>query len=1312
MDYQITGRLVNEIGDGLKNLLVVFYDTDRKLKIPKNLKKTVTEYLEDKGSERLGSTYSREDGSFDFDYKYEDFAPQKEEKRPDIFVVVLSPEEKGKELADRILYFSDYPVHNGGKSEALLINVSSLDKSVITSVYGSGETKISTILKSIEGDEKEERLLKKHLAPKIAKKLEKHKKRNEKANTLFANLSALPKKIRENPLFLSQSNSLADATIYSIEKGVEQLEFNVPAAMDIQISDEEKKKLGIDDNTNPINEISIPYGKYCGLLSKKTKGKTLVRKQSLKDIIDAVLKKEDRETDTSNPEDSEERTESSTPTTSIVEGEEIKFTRDKISEVYGPIQNTLDNSVLYASVKTRVNFDQDTSPINQKAFHDFHNLQIAFKDVWREILDRTLEEQFKEWYNEIVDIVEEYHIDWEPMTEAEIILQEDLERALLQESMDFREVISILNEKSSIVGEGLPIPEKLSEYDIPNIGSWDKLSISQQSSIIKIIEKQHLDQYSEKSESEKIDNLIELFLGNYFEILKNIKWSNEPSEYFGKSLEEVYNIERVKKINNSGELTPPKGGWGWEYFKNRIILSRENFNTQEFSFFHDSLNVHWDNSKTSSQSIDINFSKFIRNLLKTEKTAQIVNILKDPRGIKSRVARLLKEINQRLLEPYAFHVFAKDSVNYGIMTTYRQEWTPSNWQVGDLVSTMPLTPGEKRKFTKKLKVKKTRSQKEVESSLSRHTDEASYVTKAHSEIFKKVNTATNFNLTIEGNLAFQAGVAQGGVKTTTGYKNDQSTESSAKKKSIRESTKKAASEFKNERSVEIISKEESDYEESTSGEISNPNNEITVTYLFYELERQYIVSENLHKLTPVILVAFDVPAPQEVDEDWLLTHEWILRRILLDDSFHEALDYLREGLIGDEINYEAAKGHYHQQKEIVDDMAANVYNLMTLKSRLQSKFNTATNSKNIVGFKERKRDNAKTESIFGAIFNPVQLFSTLPDYNEAKNELTGQYDSEFFEAERKALESRVNQVREELASAEEELASETNALEKAKNQMMAFTAKIYTKRNLINQLRIHVKQNILYYMQGIWEHEPPDQRFFRLYNVEASMPIPGEDVKVEMVNGGFRTGSSIADRLGIPGTRSTGTYVNFPKPDRIDKRPLHEIADIDNLLGFKGNYAIFPLKTCTYITDFMMKDYVNEYLNLKDPDFDGEISTEDLEEIHTRIKEDPEHKELAERIAEILTARFANPVIKDDVIVVPTGQLFIEALPGKHALLEDFKLKHRAMDVLKVQEEVREAQIENLRKSARVLNKDYEDADIDKNINISGTNSNLNIETD
>ena len=93
-----------------------------------------------------------------------------------------------------------------------------------------------------------------------------------------------------------------------------------------------------------------------------------------------------------------------------------------------------------------------------------------------------------------------------------------------------------------------------------------------------------------------------------------------------------------------------------------------------------------------------------------------------------------------------------------------------------------------------------------------------------------------------------------------------------------------------------------DRRRTTFHEIQNPNDELAVTYLFYELQRTYRISERIHKLTPVILVANDVPAPDEIDDAWLVAHDWILRRVILDDSFRPALEYLTKSFVGAEVN--------------------------------------------------------------------------------------------------------------------------------------------------------------------------------------------------------------------------------------------------------------------------------------------------------------------------------------------------------------------------------------------------------------------------
>ena len=71
-------------------------------------------------------------------------------------------------------------------------------------------------------------------------------------------------------------------------------------------------------------------------------------------------------------------------------------------------------------------------------------------------------------------------------------------------------------------------------------------------------------------------------------------------------------------------------------------------------------------------------------------------------------------------------------------------------------------------------------------------------------------------------------------------------------------------------------------------------------------------------------------------------------------------------------------------------------------------------------------------------------------------------------------------------------------------------------------------------------------------------------------------------------------------------------------------------------------------------------------------------------------------------IIVPTGSLFIEALPATTSLMERFKMLHRAIDVKKVQAEVRKAELENLRLVDRILHDEREDPYIEKKIVIEG----------
>ncbi len=126
----------------------------------------------------------------------------------------------------------------------------------------------------------------------------------------------------------------------------------------------------------------------------------------------------------------------------------------------------------------------------------------------------------------------------------------------------------------------------------------------------------------------------------------------------------------------------------------------------------------------------------------------------------------------------------------------------------------------------------------------------------------------------------------------------------------------------------------------------------------------------------------------------------------------------------------------------------------------------------------------------------------------------------------------------------------------------------------IARLQVHVINNVMYYMQAIWTHEPPDQRYFRLHNV----PIP--DLTHKARNFRVNFDSVLATGLGAPhlalprfGGRAAKAYPYESVTslnDAITFKPLSQVADLDNLLGFKGNYMVFPLKESNPLTDFMM----------------------------------------------------------------------------------------------------------------------------------------------
>ncbi len=640
-------------------------------------------------------------------------------------------------------------------------------------------------------------------------------------------------------------------------------------------------------------------------------------------------------------------------------------------------------------------------------------------------------------------------------------------------------------------------------------------------------------------------------------------------------------------------------------------------------------------------------------------------------------------------EGYPFAVFAAGTVNFGLLVTYRQRWEPLSYQVGRLAKTLTLAPKESLSFTTRQVIKTSMSQKQMNANQSMRKQDADDTRRDEAEIIERADSKTNFSMSSSG--GFDLGPLGEG-DSTTNFGKDVASGSQETKRAFREAVRRASQEYRDERKVEVETSISVETETTEKREISNPNDELPLTYLFYELQRRYRVSEKLHRLTPVVLVAQKVPAPGAINEAWLLRYDWIVRRFLLDDSFQPALEYVVSRMHGDRI--------------ILGELKRNVDDLRAAVSQLKDQL-----------VEVRRQIGARYEALEASIARQAAIAEEEDSegYVEKGWESLAWSSDESEEAAR-IREDAARDAYERAAREEQDvrarLEREVTALQLATDSYVKAQATHANHQAQISRLLQHIRDNILYYMQGIWSYEPPDQRFFRHHTIEAPRLLPNFKVYTLELMDEWPVG--VTPVAGKQCYRVTLVLQVDADLTSAEKRgTLAELAELDKPLGFKGNYIMFPLKKSNALTDYMMTPYLDEVMGLRDPDALGNWTLDEFSDYVACLRE-----ELGEQFAEVeadLRAQYqillSDPSRDGEEIVVPTSSLYMEALVAGQTIMEDFKLLHRGVDVLKARADARYGEMENLRLGARILGGQLDDPKIDKKVVIEG-NTPVSIDTD
>ncbi|MDG5492701.1 hypothetical protein [Psychroserpens sp. SPM9] len=1226
--YSVNGKILHqETQKGLSNLIVAFYNIH------------FQKWNEDTSqSFRLGSTFTNNKGEFRFEFEnglYDKY------KSSDFALCVFTPDigksksKIGQTSQQRLIHIAQFEVSKSGNTDTSIIlikpeqlSISEEKKALDSPKEIESLTEAQILKNTFETLEIQRVELNKVFKP-ILKKRSQIK--TDAKNLVDKILQVSRFKNGQRERFVLPSEDSAPIMDSVIEEGLQKMEKMTPSMKGMQISVSSLSKVfpdlsGINISENPdalpdtINSGSIKNqilteGASIGLY-KENDFKSTCKKVSMLQSIESI---EDGGSEEHSNLELDESIDSDTNTDPTVSPNvdptdpKSKINEWLINEINRPINS---NSTEIPSrpndqdINGNLNKDIKVGPADTVAFHDFHSLKIAFKNVWTSSVDREFSKTLQDIYLETVIVAEEYGVD----AQADFTEIEDLEN-----------LISVLNDKVAEIKTVSAIPSNLASWLGESITKWRYLSEEQRN---------------------KIKTLFWIY--------------NITIE--GKTVSDPLHLAVTVIITNR-----PLRKVVVEVIKQGDIPRRKVFANVPIYINHDKAFI-WHPSEKPD---------YLR-----EEALKLLRVKSDAPSI-GRTEELLIGIKNKLAQGYRFDIFKPDTYNFGILATYRQKWEPLSYQVGDLVATIPLAPGEKRTFQKKQSKVTKRMQKEIENSISTRRFESNQTNRADAEIVNKAQHSTNFSMTTNGSISASFEGFTGEFSYGTQFSNNQSQESASTKRNFREAVRKASSEYKNEHKLEVSTEDTFSSEVTETGEISNPNNEITVTYLFYELQRRFKVSEELYKITPVILVAMDVPKPNQITETWLLEHDWILRRVLLDDSLDDALDYLTDSFAGDELGVEILRAQWETQMSLVKDLKSDFSTHTNLRNTLRQGFNSATASASVEAHREGAIDGL-WESFFGDNIEEAQAKSK----SEAADRLL------------QWAESDLALVDDKLRDALQGLQSTTSAYIEALRQRL-------NRRVSIDQLKIHVKQNILYYMQAIWAHEPADQRYFRIYDLPVKAPLTGGECKVlkdtlkpSILFDGF-------------GNTKEEEYVSVqcPPPQQGTPKELQEIADLSRLIGFKGNYAIFPLTESNGITHFMMQDYVHDHYGLVDPDPKAsDNSVEDLMDFNKCIDathlnpNNPINRVNPEAVKGLLKDAIADGRFRSEEIVVPSGQLYIEALPGTHTVLEDFKLRHRAADVIKAHSEIRGIELENIRKASRIIDGQYDDPDTEKTVVIDSNN--------
>jgi len=222
----------------------------------------------------------------------------------------------------------------------------------------------------------------------------------------------------------------------------------------------------------------------------------------------------------------------------------------------------------------------------------------------------------------------------------------------------------------------------------------------------------------------------------------------------------------------------------------------------------------------------------------------------------------------------------------GICAIYEQCWEVLGYTRGELVSSISLAPGEQVVLEYHTWDKSTfKSEEELTQELELRL--TSKLTRRDSqELVGELSTQTGAKLSEQLNLTIPIPlgdiVIPLGVNVGAELSQQINTKITGTSASVTERTEEAAATLKNQHKVRVEIARETGREAKQTRTVANTNRCHTLNCHYFEILSNYQLRTRLKRLAPCVLV--DIPKMQ-VTRPWVLCHEGILRKVLIDPVY-------------------------------------------------------------------------------------------------------------------------------------------------------------------------------------------------------------------------------------------------------------------------------------------------------------------------------------------------------------------------------------------------------------------------------------------